>query len=63
MSNKVSVAIHGSTGYVGLELVKILLNHQYVDIVFLGTENRPDSSLKDIDKSIDDKKIPVTQLN
>ena len=41
MSEKISVAILGSTGYVGLELVKILSKHPNVDIVFLGTENSP----------------------
>ena len=30
MSKKISVAILGSTGYVGLELVKILSKHQVV---------------------------------
>ena len=41
MSKKVSVAILGSTGYVGLELVKILSKHPNIDIVFLGTEKSP----------------------
>ena len=45
MSKKVSVAILGSTGYVGLELVKLLSNHKNVNIVFLGTENIPNISL------------------
>ena len=45
MSRKVSVAILGSTGYVGLELVKILSNHPEIEIVFLGTENTPNISL------------------
>ena len=39
MSEIISVAILGSTGDVGLELVKILSNHPAVEIVFLGTEN------------------------
>ena len=41
MSKKVSVAILGSTGYVGLELIKILSKHPNIDIVFLGTEKSP----------------------
>ena len=63
MSNKVSVAILGSTGFVGLELIKILSKHPNVDIVFLGTESTPDISIKKIDSSIDDKNIPLTKLN
>ena len=38
MPKKISVAILGSTGYVGLELVKILSKHPSVEIVFIGTE-------------------------
>jgi N-acetyl-gamma-glutamyl-phosphate reductase len=63
MSKKISVAILGSTGYVGLELVKILCKHPNVDIVFLGTENSPDISIQKIDSSIDITNIPSTKLN
>jgi len=63
MSNKVSVAILGSTGFVGLELVKILSKHPNVDIVFLGTESNPNISIKDFDHFINDNKIPLTRLN
>ena len=38
MKNKIRVAVLGSTGYVGMELVKILSNHSYVDINFLGAD-------------------------
>ena len=63
MSKKVSVAILGSTGYVGLELVKILSKHPNVDIVFLGTENSPNISIQKFDSSIDSSNIPDTLLN
>ena len=63
MPKKLSVAILGSTGYVGLELVKILLKHPNVKIVFLGTETNPNSPIKKIDNSIDDKTLPLTLLN
>ena len=49
MSEKISVAILGSTGYVGLELVKILSKHPNVDIVFIGTEKSPNISIQKID--------------
>ena len=45
MSKKVSVAILGSTGFVGLELVKILSKHPNVEIVFVGTESKPNISI------------------
>jgi N-acetyl-gamma-glutamylphosphate reductase len=46
MSEKISVAILGATGYVGLELVKILSKHSNVDIVFLGTEKSPNIEIQ-----------------
>ena len=61
MSKKVSVAILGSTGYVGVVLVKILSRHPNVEIVFIGSENTPNISIKTIDNSINDEKIPLTQ--
>ena len=63
MSEKNSVAILGSTGYVGLELVKILSKHPNVDIIFLGTENSPNISIQKFDSSIDSSNIPNTLLN
>ena len=63
MSNKISVAILGSTGYVGVELVKILSKHPNVNIVFIGTETLPNTSIQKLDSSIDDSAIPKTQLN
>ena len=63
MSEKISVAILGSTGYVGLELVKILSKHINVDLVFLGTEKSPNIEIKKFDFSIDNFSLPKTQLN
>lgn len=63
MTNKVSVAILGSTGFVGLELVNILSRHPHVDIVFLGTENNPNFKISKFSETINDKEIPLTQLN
>jgi N-acetyl-gamma-glutamyl-phosphate reductase len=63
MSKKISVAILGSTGYVGLELVKILSKHPNIDIVFIGTEKSPNISIQKLDSSIASSNIPNTQLN
>ena len=63
MTRKVSVAILGSTGFVGLELVKILSKHPNVNIIFFGTENSPNILLKDIDPTIKDYDHSITQLN
>ncbi len=63
MSKKISVAILGSTGYVGLELVKIISKHPNVEIVFLGTEQTPNISIQKLEPSINISNIPKTQLN
>ena len=63
MPKKVLVAILGSTGYVGLELTKILSKHPNVEIVFLGSENNSETSIEKVGKLILDKKLPLTQLN
>ncbi|MDR0664476.1 MAG: N-acetyl-gamma-glutamyl-phosphate reductase [Helicobacteraceae bacterium] len=34
--SKIPVAVIGASGYTGLELIKILLNHPYFEIAFLG---------------------------
>ena len=51
MKNKIRVAVLGSTGYVGMELVKILSNHSFVDINFLGSETIHGRFLKSIDNT------------
>ena len=38
MNKEIKVAILGSTGFVGLEILKILLNHPHVSINFLGCD-------------------------
>ena len=35
MKNKLKIAIIGASGYTGLELIRILQNHQFVDIKIL----------------------------
>ena len=63
MTKKVSVAILGSTGFVGLELIKLLSKHPNVELVFLGTEHNPNTFIQEIDSTI---KLPnnlSTQLN
>ena len=38
MSSEINVAVLGSTGYVGYELVKMLVKHPKVNINFLGCD-------------------------
>ncbi|SVE34490.1 uncharacterized protein METZ01_LOCUS487344, partial [marine metagenome] len=63
MSKSIKVAVLGSTGYVGLDLVKILNQHPYVKINFLGCENHPNTEIKHIDNRIINQNLPKLKLN
>ena len=63
MKNKIRVAVLGSTGYVGMELVKILSNHPYADINFLGSETIHGSYLNNIDKTTEYNQLPLLKPN
>tara|TARA_Y100001970_G_C14135359_1_gene803960 strand:+ start:424 stop:1449 length:1026 start_codon:yes stop_codon:yes gene_type:complete len=63
MSKFYTVAVLGSTGYIGIELVKKLINHPNVKINFLGTENSSNEDLSNLDSSIPNTQIPKLTLN
>jgi len=46
--NKIKAAVLGSTGYVGQELTRLLIQHPQVDIVFLGSKSYKEQSYSDI---------------
>ena len=39
MQNSIKVAVLGSTGYVGLELINILSKYSDIELKFLGSQN------------------------
>ena len=49
MKNILNVAVLGSTGYVGMELVKILSEHTNVNINFLGSDSIKGKHLSNIE--------------
>ena len=63
MKNKIRVAVLGATGYVGMELVKILLNHSYVEINFLGSETIHGRYINNIDNTIEFNQLPLLKPN
>ena len=63
MKNKIRVAVLGSTGYVGMELVKILSSHPYVDINYLGSETIHGSYLNNIDNTKEYNQLPLLKPN
>ncbi len=63
MKNKIRVAVLGSTGYVGMELVKILSNHSFVDINFLGSESIHGCYLNNIENTKEYNQLPLLKPN
>ena len=53
--NKINVLITGSAGYIGIELVKILANHKYVNIKYLCGNSSAGKNISHYDKSIKTK--------
>tara|TARA_Y100001970_G_scaffold191982_1_gene233339 strand:- start:1218 stop:2246 length:1029 start_codon:yes stop_codon:yes gene_type:complete len=63
MKNKINVAILGSSGYVGMELVKILSNHKNVNINFLGSDTLQDQYLTNIENTKQYDNLPLLKDN
>ncbi len=61
MTKKVKVAIVGATGYTGIELVRILLQHPYVEISIVTSERNSKKPLSDIYRTITDYNLPVLE--
>ena len=62
--SKFNVLIAGSTGYIGIELIKILLNHKNVNIKYLCGKNSIGKKISFFEKSLSSKKLPkITKYN
>lgn len=48
MSKKINVSIIGATGYTGLELLKILLNHPHVEIKYLISSSHDKQKISEV---------------
>ena len=55
---KLNVLISGSTGYIGIELVKILSKHKYVKIKFLCGNTSVGKKITYFDKSLNSINLP-----
>ncbi len=55
---KLDVLIAGSTGYIGIQLIKLLINHKYVNIRFLCGNSSIGKKISFFDKSLSKKKLP-----
>ena len=56
--SKLNVLIVGSTGYIGIQLTKLLLKHKNVKIKFLCGSSSKGKLISDFDKSLINKNLP-----
>ena len=55
---KLNVLIAGSTGYIGIQLIKLLLKHKYTKIKYLCGNTSVGKKISYFDKSLNNKKLP-----
>ncbi len=55
---KLNVLIAGSTGYIGIQLIKLLINHKYINIKYLCGNSSVGKKISNYDKSLTKKKLP-----
>ena len=58
MEDSLKIAVAGATGYVGLELIKILSNHSKVKILYLCANKSAGMKINTFDKKIIKKNLP-----
>ena len=56
--SKLNVLIAGSTGYIGIQLVKLLLNHNKIHIKYLCGNSSVGKDISIFDKKLRNKKLP-----
>ena len=57
--SKLNVLVCGSTGYIGIELVKILARHKKIQIKYLCGNSSVGKNISFYDKSLSKKKLPI----
>ena len=62
--SKLNVLIAGATGYIGIQLIKLLLDHSKIKIKYLCGNTSKGKSIKYFDKSINARNLPkITKFN
>ena len=56
--NKINVLIAGSTGYIGLQLIKLLINHRKINIKYLCGNSSVGKKISYFDSNLNKKKLP-----
>ena len=55
---KLNALVAGSTGYIGVQLIKLLIKHKYVNIKYLCGNSSVGKNISSFDKSLNSKKLP-----
>ena len=55
---KLNALIAGSTGYIGVQLIKLLIKHKYINIKYLCGNSSVGKNISNYDKSLTEKKLP-----
>ena len=55
---KFNALVAGSTGYIGVQLIKILIKHKYINIKYLCGNSSVGKKISGYDKSLSKKKLP-----
>ena len=55
---KLNILVAGSTGYIGIQLIKLLLKHRYLRIKYLCGNNSVGKKIYNFDESLKNKKLP-----
>jgi len=55
---KLNALVAGSTGYIGVQLIKLLIKHRYINIKYLCGNSSVGKKISNYDKSLSNKKLP-----
>ena len=55
---KLNALVAGSTGYIGIQLIKLLVKHRYIKIRYLCGNSSVGKKISNYDKSLSNKKLP-----
>ena len=55
---KLNALVAGSTGYIGTQLIKLLINHKYINIKYLCGNSSIGKNISSYDKSLSNKRLP-----
>ena len=58
MKKYINIAIAGATGYIGLELIKLLVKHPRVKIRYICSKNSVGSSINKFESSLKKNSLP-----